>query len=224
MVYFTSLARKKIKSILDFLWSGVKLPIWFSTLLLTITCVSDSKWVIILDIYVLIAFPWYKKFFNPMGFDPCNHSLKIWESVKTLTPKLGVHLEMWFPGFPLGPQPCNPCLGCEPKVATFDVHVNLHHAKTQFICFYGKILKNITSILYLNVHEVYKNKKTNGDDQIWRWCDNKWGIKLPPTTINMPPLPFEQFHMLFYQYPSLLQQCSYLLEFPQYLSSKLIYL
>jgi hypothetical protein len=63
--------------------------------------------------------------------------------------------------------------------------------------------KHITSISYLNVHGVYKNKKSNGDDQIWRLCDNKWGIRLPPITINMPPLPFEQFHTLLYQYPGL---------------------
>jgi hypothetical protein len=31
----------------------------------------------ILDIYVLKAFQWYKKLFNPLGFDPCNCSLKI---------------------------------------------------------------------------------------------------------------------------------------------------
>jgi hypothetical protein len=46
----------------------------------------------ILDIYVLIAFQWYKGLFNPMGFDPCNRSLKIWESIGTLTPKVGAHL------------------------------------------------------------------------------------------------------------------------------------
>jgi hypothetical protein len=35
----------------------------------------------ILDIYVPRAFQWYKKLFNPMSFDPCNHLLKIpkWE-------------------------------------------------------------------------------------------------------------------------------------------------
>jgi hypothetical protein len=34
----------------------------------------------ILDIYVLRGFQWYKELFNPMGFDPCNRFLKIWES------------------------------------------------------------------------------------------------------------------------------------------------
>jgi hypothetical protein len=35
----------------------------------------------ILDIYVLINFQWYKELFNPMNFDPYNHSLKIQEGV-----------------------------------------------------------------------------------------------------------------------------------------------
>jgi hypothetical protein len=35
----------------------------------------------ILDIYVSIAFQWYKDFFKPMGFDPYNHTLKVWESI-----------------------------------------------------------------------------------------------------------------------------------------------
>jgi hypothetical protein len=53
-----------------------------------------------------------------MGFDPCHHSLKIQESIRTPTPKMGAHLgvgvfilshpptfstswehEMWFPSF-----------------------------------------------------------------------------------------------------------------------------
>ncbi len=38
---------------------------------------------IILNIYVSIDFQWYKKPFNPLGFDPCNFSLNIWESTRT---------------------------------------------------------------------------------------------------------------------------------------------
>jgi hypothetical protein len=49
----------------------------------------------ILDINVLRAFWWYKELFNPMGFYPCNHSLKIWESIRTLTPKVGAQLGVW---------------------------------------------------------------------------------------------------------------------------------
>ncbi len=37
----------------------------------------------ILNIYVSIAFQWYKELFNPLGFDPYNRSLKIWESTRT---------------------------------------------------------------------------------------------------------------------------------------------
>jgi len=46
----------------------------------------------ILDIYVSIAFQWYKKLFNPMSFDLSNFFLKIEKSIKTPTPKVGVHL------------------------------------------------------------------------------------------------------------------------------------
>jgi hypothetical protein len=46
----------------------------------------------ILNIDVSIAFKWYKKLFNLMGFDPCNGPLKIRESIGTLTPKMGIHL------------------------------------------------------------------------------------------------------------------------------------
>ncbi len=96
----------------------------------------------ILDIYVLIAFQWCKKNFNPMGFDPYNHSLKIWESITPSTPKVGIHLGVprfnshTFPYFqPPGSMKCNswasllactfisPCFGCEPKarVVTWSV-------------------------------------------------------------------------------------------------------
>ncbi len=35
----------------------------------------------ILDIYASGAFQWYKEFFEPMGFDPCNYALMIGESI-----------------------------------------------------------------------------------------------------------------------------------------------
>jgi hypothetical protein len=41
------------------------------------------------DIYVPRNFQWYKEIFNQMGFDPCNCSLKIQESIETPTPKMG---------------------------------------------------------------------------------------------------------------------------------------
>jgi hypothetical protein len=49
----------------------------------------------ILDIYVPRALQWYKEIFNPMGFDAFNFSLKIWESIRTPTPKVGGHLGVW---------------------------------------------------------------------------------------------------------------------------------
>jgi hypothetical protein len=49
----------------------------------------------ILDMYIPKTFQWYKKIFNPMGFDPYNCSLKIWESTKTPTPRVGAHLGVW---------------------------------------------------------------------------------------------------------------------------------
>ncbi len=49
----------------------------------------------ILDIYIPRAFQWYKELFNPMSFDPCNRSLKIWESIGIPTPKVGAHLGVW---------------------------------------------------------------------------------------------------------------------------------
>ncbi len=35
----------------------------------------------ILNIYISIFFQWYKELFEAMGFDPCNHVLKIWEFI-----------------------------------------------------------------------------------------------------------------------------------------------
>ncbi len=76
------------------------------------------------DIYVFKDFQWYKELFNLMGFDPCNGSLKIPESIGTPTPKVGVHLGVWgfipshsstlpkawmcLPSFILGSHLCKP--------------------------------------------------------------------------------------------------------------------
>ncbi len=89
----------------------------------------------ILDIYVSRDFQWYKKLFNPMGFDPCNRVLKIQESIETPTPKVGAHLGVlrfipWHsPTLPhsrehecvsqaslLALTFASPCLGRKPKV------------------------------------------------------------------------------------------------------------
>jgi hypothetical protein len=53
---------------------------------------SNGSWNPILDIYVSRAFQEYKGIFNPMIFDPWNCSLKIWESIATLTLKVSAHL------------------------------------------------------------------------------------------------------------------------------------
>jgi hypothetical protein len=78
----------------------------------------------ILNIHILISFQWYKELFNPLGFDLCNGTLNIWESIRTPIPKVEAPLGVWgfipshfltlpgacgmTPGFPLGPQPCKP--------------------------------------------------------------------------------------------------------------------
>ncbi len=46
----------------------------------------------ILDIYASRAFYCYKERLNPLRFDPCNRSLKFWESTGTPSPKVGVAL------------------------------------------------------------------------------------------------------------------------------------
>ncbi len=53
---------------------------------------SNGTWKPILDIYILRSFQWYKELFNPMSFNPYNFSLRIWESIGTLTSKVRAHL------------------------------------------------------------------------------------------------------------------------------------
>jgi hypothetical protein len=90
----------------------------------------------ILNIYVAIAFQWYKELFNPMGFDPWNWLLKIWESTKTPTPKVETPLRVWgfipshFPslsGFLLAHNLASPCFGREPKVRVATLFVNVQN-------------------------------------------------------------------------------------------------
>jgi len=56
---------------------------------------SNGSCKLILNIYVLRAFQRYNEPFNPMGFDLWNRFLKIWDSIKTPTPKVGIHLGVW---------------------------------------------------------------------------------------------------------------------------------
>jgi hypothetical protein len=78
----------------------------------------------ILNIYIPRAFHWHKKLYEPMGFDPWNRALKIWESIWDSNSHNGsslgsvkVHSShslhsrehvMRLPSLPLGPQPCKP--------------------------------------------------------------------------------------------------------------------
>jgi hypothetical protein len=50
----------------------------------------------VLDIYVPRAFHWYKQLLKPLSFDPWNCPLKIWESIGTPTPNVGVPLGVWW--------------------------------------------------------------------------------------------------------------------------------
>jgi hypothetical protein len=84
------------------------------------------------NIYASISFQWYKKLFKVMGFDPCNHALKIRESIWDFNSQHGssvgsmrVHSltlfgtprSMWCDSrvFFLARNLATPCLGREPK-------------------------------------------------------------------------------------------------------------
>ncbi len=98
----------------------------------------------ILNIYAWRAFQWYKELFNPMVFDSCNYFLKIRESIRIPTPKVGVHLGVWrfnspnLPYFqPPGSMKCDfrasllvrtfisPCFGRKPKARVMTFYVCL---------------------------------------------------------------------------------------------------
>jgi hypothetical protein len=55
----------------------------------------NGSWEPILDIFVSRSFQWYKDLVNPLRFDPCNRFLKIWESIRTPTPKVETPLGVW---------------------------------------------------------------------------------------------------------------------------------
>jgi len=103
----------------------------------------------ILKIYVLINFQWYEELFKPLGFDPCNHSLNIQESMGTPTPNMGVHLGVWgfipshsfaLPGhenttigLSLGSHPCKPfALVASPRL-------RLRHSNSQHGSPFGSV-------------------------------------------------------------------------------------
>jgi len=93
---------------------------------------SNGWYEPILNIYVSITFQWYKELFNPLGFDPCNGSLNIWESTGISTPQNGSSIgsvraysltlsctpeSMWRDSRAslLACNLATPCLGREPK-------------------------------------------------------------------------------------------------------------
>ncbi len=49
----------------------------------------------ILTIFVLRFFQLYKELLNKLSFDPCNGPLKIQESIRIPTPKVGANLGVW---------------------------------------------------------------------------------------------------------------------------------
>jgi hypothetical protein len=140
---------------------------------------------LILDIYVSIAFQWYKEFFEPLGFDPCNHSLNIRESTRTPTPNMGVHLGMWgfilshsfaFPGHEntilrlgLGSHPCKPfALVVNPRLGSW-------HACCQLLinnfALEGLLLTTFNLwISMVNVHRRFEGLSfTNGYFKQWHY-------------------------------------------------------
>jgi len=124
---------------------GVKLIVWFPTLFFihNFYKYSNGPCKPILDIYIPKTFKWYKEFFNPMGFDPCNRFLKIQESIETPTPKIsltwecGVHsltLSHTFTSIKCDSQASllahtfiSPCFGHKPKakVATYVLYLKI---------------------------------------------------------------------------------------------------
>jgi len=98
------------------------------------------KWVIQAHFRYLCfnRFSIYKKKFNPLGFDPCNRSLKIRESIGTPNSQSGISFGSarvhsltlsFIPGLPLlARNLASPCLGCKPKA-----RVVTHNAKGGYI-------------------------------------------------------------------------------------------
>ncbi len=113
------------------------------------------------NIFVPEAFQWYKIHLNSMSFDTCTCSLKIWKSIRTPTPNMGVHLGVWefFPSHSLHSQEhemglsslvlartlASLCLGREPKarVATTMVYGVVFNSNLDALsCFHNNGWKN----------------------------------------------------------------------------------
>jgi len=111
---------------------------------------------------------WYKELFNSMGFDPCNRPLKIWESIGTPIPKMGVHLGVWrfnpshsfalsgawdlTPGLPSWPRNLvSPCFGREPKARVATQEATKGLLKVELSFFHRFHVENANFFLFINV-------------------------------------------------------------------------
>ncbi len=90
------------------------------------------------NIYISIAFHWYKELFKPMGFDSCNRPLKIRESIGTPTPKMGVHLGVWR---------FIPSHSCTPRSMWCDSRASLLARNLTSPCFARKLKARVTTII-----------------------------------------------------------------------------
>jgi hypothetical protein len=172
MVYCTPLARKGIEANSWLLMVGNQIVNSIPGLSfghnLCFNCPNGSCNPI-LDIYVPRTFRRYKKLFNPMSFDPYNHSLNIQESIWTPTPKVRAHLGVW--GFIPESMRCDsrasflactlasPCFGHGPKarVTIRRIFVGpwlFNYEKSFAIAIYGKCLVQMF-ILHLCLQVVF---------------------------------------------------------------------
>jgi len=99
-----------------------------------------------------------------MNFYPCNCSLKIWEFVETITPKVGAHLEVWkfIPSHSpplLGAWNVTPRLHCWPAplqalALVTNPRLGLRHVQKKKIIHNKKIE---TKVMFTKVEELFTN-------------------------------------------------------------------
>ncbi len=139
-----------------------------------------------------------------MGFDPCNHSLKVWDSIGTPTPKAEAHLGAWrfipshsptllgawnvTPGLPSWPTPLQAlALVVSPRLRLWQkpngnlsrlkkvYHLTFHtHHQLQFE----------TSHFHPNIHLLSPKWKKS---TIWTIIPSLWNCQKPFTKWTMPP-------------------------------------
>jgi hypothetical protein len=99
----------------------------------------------ILNIYIPRVFQWYKELFNPMGFHPWNHTLKIRDSNSQIGSSLGrVKVHSLALSHILGSMKCDswasflartfasPWFGREPKARVATFYFILHNLRIQW--------------------------------------------------------------------------------------------